>query len=769
MMDCPATNKSEKKFLSNFSLNDFLLPWKTAYTWSLEDFVLYAKYITVFPLARSRFVLEEQELPTCPNGFSGSAVFFQGRLKKFIMNRVLASHAKNNLQFLWAWQNAKRGCNKVPEEFIELAKEKHSKTLKTPFEYRYDFLEDDEPMFCGNPNNPTESEDHSLSKIHEDALEMIDLFLETLVPNGTNLSLDWDREASSSASFESKRSAGGAREFLREIHSYDPFNSFLVGMKFHPRVGTFEVRTDLPEPFSTRSLRCRLDFDSLDQEISLGQGLIPSKLPVDRNLKASVACVCEPLKVRVLTKGESVPQFVAKPLQEFLWRSLRNFDIFRLIGEPVEPYHIKELLDRDRSFYATQDPDRRFMVSGDYSAATDGLNPWLSPQILERVCAKLQVPLWYEENCLKVLGMHELEYPAACWLNSVQKRGQLMGSVLSFPILCILNLITYLLSHRKELRVTLNLMRLLKSQQDRIALWNTIPVLINGDDIFFCSEEAAYHRWCSVLSHVGFKKSLGKNLVSRRFCTINTQMFNVRRRGNEFDVVLVRYMNIGLLRGQSKVNNRGAINQDSPIWDIHNFLYDNCSNIHLMTSFFFFFNREKIEGVTSFGRFSLYLPRSLGGCGFKGDPGYFTKYQVKLGSYLYRRHRHDGEILKEDLGLVSKTLRPLIVVKDPYQTCSGRRVPKFDVPERGYIVKPPALISRSPNGSPFVEVELRRRFPIELPKETRAVKDVKKLTSFTDDLKEVIRVTGAQHLQKNIPDGGDMVFSFTEYTDDVNC
>lgn len=141
-----------------------------------------------------------------------------------------------------------------------------------------------------------------------------------------------------------------------------------------------------------------------------------------------------------------------------------------------------------------------------------------------------------------------------------QTRGQLMGNILSFPVLCIINFATYLntsldfvkenlvkpfdldedlkmlencrqfvfvsntlkgdiLTQRPELRFS--------SKKDvggkRIAFTN-VPVLINGDDILFQGSTRFYDLWSRKIGEVGFVKSVGKNYFSKEFCTINSQL-----------------------------------------------------------------------------------------------------------------------------------------------------------------------------------------------------------------------------------------------------
>lgn len=123
-----------------------------------------------------------------------------------------------------------------------------------------------------------------------------------------------------------------------------------------------------------------------------------------------------------------------------------------------------------------------------------------------------------------------------------------MGNVLSFPILCLINLTGFLVSAEKfvnwvqpqELsdlslhdKLTWDLLteffdyspdgkRRLK--KDR-AMFNKLPVRVNGDDILFQASNMFYQVWSDTLKDVGFQKSVGKNYYSEFFFTVNSQIF----------------------------------------------------------------------------------------------------------------------------------------------------------------------------------------------------------------------------------------------------
>ena len=116
-----------------------------------------------------------------------------------------------------------------------------------------------------------------------------------------------------------------------------------------------------------------------------------------------------------------------------------------------------------------------------------------------------------------VLGAHLVSYPKEVQdgkadLNPfVIQTGQLMGSPLSFPILCSINVASY--------RATL------AEYMGRDMEMNDLPVLLNGDDICFMANDVFYALWKKWITRAGFTLSLGKNYISPNYVTINSQGF----------------------------------------------------------------------------------------------------------------------------------------------------------------------------------------------------------------------------------------------------
>lgn len=95
------------------------------------------------------------------------------------------------------------------------------------------------------------------------------------------------------------------------------------------------------------------------------------------------------------------------------------------------------------------------------------------------------------------------------------KNGQLMGSPLSFPILCAINFVAY----RSALKQYVRDMGGDWSKAEMLEM----PVRVNGDDILFKCNDAFYHGyWKPSVAAIGFTLSPGKNYVSPAFLTVPT-------------------------------------------------------------------------------------------------------------------------------------------------------------------------------------------------------------------------------------------------------
>lgn len=165
-------------------------------------------------------------------------------------------------------------------------------------------------------------------------------------------------------------------------------------------------------------------------------------------------------------------------------------------------------------------PEGSWILSGDLKDATDNFRSRLA-EIVIRHLADLFFPrdsdLHFERMCAFTTR--------AVFNVTVQTIGQLMGSILSFPILGLINLTSQLIMH-------LGPERAICIMTDELYEFRRCG--INGDDLVTWDEERdrLAQRWLSVLPWVGGVASPGKSLLSKRFMTVNSEMYKASSKKN---------------------------------------------------------------------------------------------------------------------------------------------------------------------------------------------------------------------------------------------
>jgi hypothetical protein len=197
-------------------------------------------------------------------------------------------------------------------------------------------------------------------------------------------------------------------------------------------------------------------------------------------------------KVRLIT----VPPFdysCLLPLHHAMYDHLSRFSW--LLRGDAKPGRFCDFLKKEGEVF----------VSGDYESATDSLNSSIQKEILRLILQQCQsVP-----NGLRRLAMSSLSHlltysgDGARHRTVMQKNGQMMGYPLSFPLLCIVNYLSFKYA-----------------TMDR-----NIPVKINGDDIVFRASPRIAKRWMEQVGKAGLKLSIGKTLMDSSIFTLNSTLF----------------------------------------------------------------------------------------------------------------------------------------------------------------------------------------------------------------------------------------------------
>jgi hypothetical protein len=459
-----------------------------------------AKHMLAYPLAKYL----NNDPPVGP-----SKVFEpSGNLRRWWRKRIIAFNRKNT--HLWySWYQAKRSSLPVSMEFVEDTYQDHFKTLTRK-----------------DPGN-----EDTINSIFEDrTFKSVLRHLRSEVTRKMKKSDFREESASNSACFSETRSSGGQQaSLLKVVNSYACFNSIhsdLESMSWCPRTFGRQIKTNV-----VTEHRIPKGFEDWHSLKTHAKGCI-SGAPINCTIQA----VLEPMKVRVISKGESLPYYLMKPLQKAMHGSMRKMECFRLIGQPFCPTNMIDLK------VMSSPTDEWFSI--DYSAATDGLSWKYSGRILRYLIGDL--PIEQQEAALAVLGPHNLHYPRPMgqvdyW--GTQENGQLMGSILSFPILCLANLGVYLLANQSRQSTWTNKQRL-------------GHVLINGDDMLY---SAPHHTWSEhvrIGEEVGLKMSIGKAYTHPVYANVNSTSIHFDLRVPNATPWKIDFLNCGLFFGQHKVQGR---------------------------------------------------------------------------------------------------------------------------------------------------------------------------------------------------------------------
>jgi len=213
----------------------------------------------------------------------------------------------------------------------------------------------------------------------------------------------------------------------------------------------------------------------------------------DKPNAVSVTGIVEPLKVRTITRPQYLT-YALKPLQEAMFTALRNWKCFTPCWDPS--YSLQALLEP---------VEGELLLSGDYTSATDDLNPRIQTVVAEEL-VKMFGPGFLSDLITWESGPHIVSYPRNTDLEDIlQTNGQLMGSLLSFPILCLANAFTLCRATGTTL--------------------STVRGVFHGDDIAAIVDQDSYDSWKKSAGEIGLSLSVGKNYLSKDFVSIDSQLF----------------------------------------------------------------------------------------------------------------------------------------------------------------------------------------------------------------------------------------------------
>jgi hypothetical protein len=186
----------------------------------------------------------------------------------------------------------------------------------------------------------------------------------------------------------------------------------------------------------------------------------------------------EALKVRVITKGPVFAQTLFIPLQKYMFKALSRFRCFHslICGGQLTGEFLRGSLGPLKK-------NCKFL-SGDYEAATDNLYSWTSERVARRIAINIGLSGAEKDMFLHLLTGHTIEYNN---MIRQQVRGQLMGSIVSFPILCLIN--------AALCRTVLEVDSSVSFHKDIIIPLSEAPMQINGDDLILQCTQFGYQYW----------------------------------------------------------------------------------------------------------------------------------------------------------------------------------------------------------------------------------------------------------------------------------
>lgn len=347
-------------------------------------------------------------------------------------------------------------------------------------------------------------------------------------------------------------------------------------------------------------------------------------------LRAIAEVVEDPLKARIITKN-NWQCTVLKPLQKMIHSRLRSHEPFVLIGAPLTADIVNTHL---------RQPEGTKWVSGDYTAATDNIHSDATDAVLHTIVDNMTGSLTEDSRYLDLakrsltgLTIYHEELG-----EFVMERGQLMGSLLSFPILCIINFSVWRHGVEMTTRRTCN-GKGLGGDLDH--------VLINGDDIGFAAGDKQYRMWKKMVPLVGLSPSMGKNYFTDVFLSLNSQIYT---RGEESGYMgEVKFTNLGLL---VEPNEETLVQKLESLGQMHDDFVGGCTYSGSGSSLFIDAHQALLKRSVR----NLFGPRGHGGLGatpVKGSKGASLEgYNVRQ---LVIAHLLEKEVVRQpSLGEVAR-------------------------------------------------------------------------------------------------------------------
>jgi hypothetical protein len=215
----------------------------------------------------------------------------------------------------------------------------------------------------------------------------------------------------------------------------------------------------------------------------------------DLDERAALLVVQSAGKPRPLTKFSS-EMLLLKPLHKALFDHLSKFS-WLCRGDPTA-----QVLEK--AGFRKSGPE--VLVSGDYKSATDNLSIEVAEECL-RVALSHAVSVPESVRAYALRALRPLLFSVDLGVEFSPVVGQMMGSLLSFPLLCLQNYLAF------------------RWVRHRTGLNQRLPLLINGDDILFQSTRSFSRAWSDTVAGLGLEVELTKTSFSNEFGSLNSTLF----------------------------------------------------------------------------------------------------------------------------------------------------------------------------------------------------------------------------------------------------
>jgi hypothetical protein len=465
---------------------------------------------------------------------------------------------------------------------------------------------------------------------------------EIVPPGSTDYKPSWHRMPSLSACFENAFASGGSMlsvksqledEFRKpqELHElYGAVKPGILRDHLMSDDGSFNLNSDYIE-FSTNydNLSDPNDIDLIAQTLAdRFQGATYDADGVrtirhdhhDGLPKMAVLGLKEALKIRGITKGEGLENWLLQPLQKYLAGRLLRLPCFAVTGRPLVAEDLNQIftsMEKDFSF-----------LSGDYDNATNKMFSHYTSLAAKRVCENLGL-----SEAWTTLVDYSLTRNIVCYnyidkttkkivkIRKFQENAQPMGKILSFVFLCMINAAVC----RKAVEVDTG------NRYYRVKLKH-FRGLINGDDCCFALRR--FESWEHMSRTVGLENSIGKTFFSKEFIEMNSRSFVidvsdpdylVTASGERFHLKFKEtpFINFGLAKGMVRSTSAASesvrFERFCSLGDCHSDLVKGLDFIWGPLDFMFkYYNRDllshhRLDGIP------YYVPKHWGGLGM--DPG----------------------------------------------------------------------------------------------------------------------------------------------------